>query len=73
MGTRTKGHVKIIDASCYPNLAAAEGKVVACVIEKFPVADTLYHILPEEFVALGCDVGTCQCAYPFYANEVTEE
>lgn len=71
MGSKTNGRVKLLDVSLYPNLTLAEGQEVSCVIEDVGEGDKLYHVQPATLKALGCDVGTCRYAYPFYDSEVT--
>ncbi len=67
--TSTTGYVRIID-TCYSNIEHLLPMVVPCVIEDVADGDKLYHVYPDAFKALGCDVGTCKHPYPFYEDEV---
>lgn len=69
MPKQTAGHIRIISSS-YTNLAQAEGQVLVCTIEDVGDGDKLYHVHPDKFKDLGCDVGVCRYPYPFYADEV---
>lgn len=63
------GHVRITDTSCYPNLARAEGCIVACQIEEQVTGCFLYHVKADSLLQLGCDLGGDLKDFPFYGTE----
>lgn len=71
MGDTIAGHVKLTDVGGYLNLLPAEGCVVRCQIEDRGDGTQLYHVSPDTLRNLGCNVGACSYAYPFYDSEVT--
>lgn len=76
MAKQYAGKVKLLDVGGYLNLEAAAGLVVPCIVHDFEDGDYTYYVEPSTFEKLGCDVGRCKQAFPFYDNEVevvTEE
>ena len=66
------GKCRLIDVSVYPSLAPAEGWIVPCLIATDDDGDLIFHVFPEELIALGCDVKADGIAFPFFLPEVME-
>lgn len=66
------GKCKLIDVSVYTNLAPAEGWTVPCLVATDTDGDLIFHVFPEELIALGCDVDKDGVAFPFFLPEVVE-
>lgn len=67
--TTKPGHVRITDVSVYPNLAPAQGQVVACQIEEQVAGCFLYHVKASSLLLLGCDLEGDLRDFPFYGTE----
>lgn len=63
------GHIRITDTSVYPNLAAAQGHIVACQIEEQVKGCFLYHVKADSLLLLGCDLEGDLQDFPFYSSE----
>jgi hypothetical protein len=67
--TKHSGHVRITDVSVYPNLSAALGHIVPCVIEEQVKGCYLYHVKADSLLRLGCDLEGDLSDFPFYKTE----